>query len=71
LRDVARRRVAVHVSPLHGDDIHGTIDRAAADHLDLAVHDTGDARRASSVRGFRIIPFSSLVAVRTPSDQAP
>jgi len=71
LRDLARRRVAVHVSTLVAEDIHGTIDRAAADHLDLAVHDAGEARRASAVQGFRIIPFAWLVAVRTPGAQAP
>lgn len=71
LRDLARRRIPVHVSTRLGDDLHGTIDRAAADHLDLAVHDAGGARFAASVHGFRIIPFSSLVAVRTRGDQMP
>jgi len=71
LRDLARRRIPVHLSTHAGDDVHGTIDRAAADHLDLAVHDPGQARLASAVHGFRIIPFSSLVLVRTPGDQMP
>lgn len=71
LRDLARRRVAVRVSTLVADEIHGTIDRAAADHLDLAVHDSGEARRASAVHEFRIIPFAQLVAVRTPDAQTP
>ncbi|MFS0893337.1 hypothetical protein [Microbacterium sp. 179-I 3D3 NHS] len=68
LRDLARRRAAVRLSLRIGDDLHGTIDRAAADHLDLALHDAGDARRAASVHGFRVIPFSALVAVRTLGD---
>lgn len=71
LRDLARRRVLVHISTHVGDDVHGTIDRAASDHLDLAVHDPGEARLARAVHGFRIIPFASLVAVRTPVDQVP
>lgn len=71
LRDLARRRVPVHISTHGGDDVHGTIDRAAADHLDLAVHDSGQARLAGAVHGFRIIPFASLVAVRTSGDQMP
>jgi hypothetical protein len=71
LRDLARRRVPVHISLHVGDDAHGTIDRAAADHLDLALHDPGRARLAGAVQGFRIIPFSSLIAVRTPGDQLP
>lgn len=71
LRDLARRRVPVHLSLLMGDDVHGTIDRAGADHLDLAVHDAGTARLAGAVQGFRVIPFSAVTAVRTPEDHRP
>lgn len=71
LRDLARRRIPVRISLQVGDDVHGTIDRAAADHLDLALHDPGQARLAGAVQGFRIIPISRLVAVRTPGDQLP
>ena len=71
LRDLARRRVPVHLSLLIGDDVHGTIDRAGADHLDLAVHDAGTARLAGAVQGFRLIPFSAVAAVRTPGDHRP
>lgn len=69
LRDLARRRVPVHLTTRHGDDVHGTIDRAAADHLDLALHDTGESRRAAAVRGFRIVPYAALVVVRFSGDQ--
>ena len=71
LRDLARRRIPVHISTRPGDEFHGTIDRAAADHLDLAQHDPGAARLAGAVRGFRMIPFASLIAVRAPGDQMP
>lgn len=71
LRDLARRRVPVHLSMTVGDDVHGTIDRAGADHLDLAVHDAGTARLAGLVHGFRLIPFTALVAVRTVGDHRP
>ncbi|CAH0230149.1 hypothetical protein SRABI76_02730 [Microbacterium oxydans] len=71
LRDLARRRVPVHLSLLIGDDVHGTIDRAGSDHLDLAVHDAGTARLAGAVQGFRIIPFSAVASVRTPGDHRP
>lgn len=71
LRDLARRRIPVHLTTHEGDDVHGTIDRAAADHLDLALHDPGQPRLAGAVRGFRIIPFASLVAVRSRVDQMP
>ncbi|WP_431807899.1 hypothetical protein [Microbacterium paraoxydans] len=69
LRDLARRRIPVHLTTCFGDDAHGTIDRAAADHLDLALHDTGESRRAAAVRGFRIVPYAALVVVRLPADQ--
>ncbi|MEV7620365.1 hypothetical protein AB0N59_09495 [Microbacterium sp. NPDC089321] len=64
LRDLARRRVPVTVGRRSGDPQHGTIDRAGADHLDLALHDASEARRMHSVRGFRSIPFSALSWVR-------
>lgn len=64
LRDLARRRLPVQLRLLVGDDLHGTIDRAAADHLDLAEHDSGATRRADAVRGFRIVPYAALAAIR-------
>jgi len=64
LRDLARRRVPVTIGRRSGDPQHGTIDRAGADHLDLAVHDASEPRRMRSVRGFRSIPFSALSWVR-------
>ncbi len=71
LRDLARRRAPVRVETLGGDHHHGTIDRAGADHLDLALHDAGEARRASAVRGFRIVPFSALAWIEAAADQLP
>ena len=64
LRDLARRRLPVQLRLLVGDDLHGTIDRAAVDHLDLAEHDSGAARRANAVHGFRMVPYAALSAVR-------
>ncbi|MFT4211595.1 MAG: hypothetical protein QM626_06940 [Microbacterium sp.] len=64
LRDLARRRVGVVVHGIGGGALSGTIDRAAADHLDLAVHDAGSPRRAGEVTGFRVIPFTAVTWVR-------
>lgn len=64
LRDVARRRVPVSVSLASGRTLTGTIDRAGADHLDLAAHDPGAPRRASDVTGYRLVPFASIAWVR-------
>jgi hypothetical protein len=43
----------------------GTIDRAGADHLDLALHDAGSPRRARAVTGFRVVPFASVLSIGT------
>ena len=68
LRDLARRRVPVRIALRHGGEVHGTVDRAGADHLDLAVHDAGEVRRAEAVHGFRIVPFSALLWLRTSGE---
>lgn len=64
LRDLVRRRVPVTVRLVSGQALSGTVDRAGADHLDLAVHDLGAPRRADQVRGFRLVPFAAVAAVR-------
>jgi hypothetical protein len=63
LRDLCRRRSALHVRT-RGDDLHGTIDRVGRDHLDLAEHEPGVARRERAVRAIRLLPLSELVLVR-------
>ncbi|MGN6126320.1 MAG: hypothetical protein ACTHON_07125 [Humibacter sp.] len=63
LRDLARRRSAVTVVTLAGT-MHGTIDRVAKDHLDLALHEPDAPRRAMNVRGIRIVPMAAVVLVR-------
>lgn len=62
LRDLCRRRTPVVVTSGDGR-MHGTIDRVARDHLDLAVHEPGTARRERDVRGIRIVPISRIVLV--------
>ncbi|WP_022881599.1 hypothetical protein [Gryllotalpicola ginsengisoli] len=64
LRDLARRRVPVDVFALgHAVPVHGTIDRVGADHLELAVHERGAARRARAVTELRLIALSALARV--------
>lgn len=60
LRDLVRRRAGVAVHLRSGRALHGTVDRAGADHLDLALHDPGAPRRADAVTGHRIVPFASV-----------
>jgi hypothetical protein len=63
LRDLCRRRAPVHLST-RSEHLHGTIDRVARDHLDLAEHEPGVARRDAAVRGIRMLPLSEIVLVR-------
>lgn len=63
LRDLCRRRAAVHLTTIDGV-VHGTIDRVARDHLDLALHEPGSARREREVHGYRIVPLARLLLVR-------
>ena len=71
LRDLARRRIPVRISTADGEELHGTVDRAGADHLDLAEHDAGHVRLAGAVSGFRIVPFDAIAAVQVAGDQLP
>lgn len=64
LRDVARRRAAVTVHMYGGRELSGTIDRALADHLDLALHDVGTPRRAAHVGGMRLVPMRAVTWIR-------
>lgn len=69
LRDLVRRRVGVAVQLASGRSLTGTIDRAGADHLDLALHDPGSARRTDAVAGYRVVPFAAVAWVR--ADETP
>ncbi|MFI8631169.1 hypothetical protein ACIGEP_01055 [Microbacterium sp. NPDC077663] len=70
LRDLARRRVPVTLHARDGREYSGTIDRAASDHLDVALHDRGSPRRADLVTGYRILPLSAVTEVRLESPTA-
>lgn len=63
LRDLCRRRRAVDLVLATGE-VHGTLDRVGRDHVDLAVHDRGTARRASAVREVVMVPLAALTLVR-------
>ena len=64
LRDLVRRRTAVAIHITGGRVLTGTIDRAGADHLDLALHEPGSPRRADAVTGYRVVPFTAIVWLR-------
>lgn len=62
LRDLCRRRLPVHLTT---DDarVHGTIDRVARDHVDLAVHEPGVPRRERDVRSYRVVPLERVLLI--------
>lgn len=60
VRDLVRRRAAVTIHLASGGILSGTIDRAGADHLDLAVHDASSPRRSSHVTAYRLVPFPAI-----------
>ena len=64
LRDFVRRRTGVAVHLVSGRALTGTIDRAGADHLDLALHDPGSPRRSDAVSGYRVVPFAAVAWIR-------
>jgi hypothetical protein len=64
LRVLARERVPVRVHTV-GALVEGTLDRVGADHVDVAEHPGGEARRAGAVRGVVTVPLAALLAVRS------
>ncbi len=70
VRDLARRRVPVRIEVVTGDSLTGTVDRAGADHVDLAVHDLETARHPSAVTSFRMVPFGAIAQLIVAADEA-
>jgi hypothetical protein len=65
LRGLARRRAGVSLVLGDGSTVAGTLDRVGADHVDLAEHGVGEARRAAAVRGVRVVPLAAVALVRS------
>jgi hypothetical protein len=65
LRGLVRDRAGVALGLRDGTTVTGTLDRVGTDHVDLAEHPPGEARRAAAVRGVRLVPLTALVVVRS------
>ena len=64
LRGLARSRAGVALVLTDGSVATGTLDSVGADHVDLAEHAPGEARRATAVRQVRVLPLAALALVR-------
>ena len=63
LRDLCRRRRPLDLV-LSSGELHGTLDRVGRDHVDLAIHERGMARRQAAVREVRLVPLAAVLYVR-------
>jgi hypothetical protein len=65
LRGLARDRAGVSVVLRDGSTVSGTLDRVGADHVDVAEHAPGEARRAAAVHQVRLVPIPALALLRS------
>ncbi|MDT7538354.1 MAG: hypothetical protein QOI82_1939 [Actinomycetota bacterium] len=65
LRGLARDRAGVSVVLKDASTLSGTLDRVGADHVDVAEHAPGEARRAAAVRQVRVVPITALALLRS------
>lgn len=68
LRALARRRAVVTIGTTRGARHAGTIARAGADHLDIALHDTGSS--VSEAREEATVAFRAIAWIRTADRSA-
>ena len=65
LRGLTRDRAVLQVVLRDGTALAGTLDRVAADYVDLAEHPQGELRRAGAVSGVRLLPLTAIGLLRS------
>ncbi len=63
LRELARRREPVRLGLADGNEAQGTIEVVGNDHVELAEHDLGEARRETALTGRRFLALAAIVVV--------
>jgi hypothetical protein len=64
LRGLVRDRAPVRLLLADGSTLDATIDRVAADFVEVALHPAAEPRRRAAVRDLGLIPLRGLVGVR-------
>ncbi|MCU1599566.1 MAG: hypothetical protein JWO22_275 [Frankiales bacterium] len=65
LKALVRSRSGIQLVLADGSTLTGTLDSVGADHVDVAEHPPGEARRAAAVRQVRLVPLTAVGAIRS------
>jgi hypothetical protein len=63
LRELARRREPVRLELADGNEATGTIEVVGNDHLEIAEHELGEARRQAALTGRRFLALAAVAVV--------